>query len=364
MQIRPKPVDVAKFSSTGLVKGDLLGRKINDQKMGKALAGKANFGLAKNTWATYQTTINHIKTCQLETGKDMSLPFDEVKTLIFVGWMEARGLKSSTMSTYLSGVRNYHINQLLDAPSLRIPLVKLVLKGQKNYDQLQDRMKLGRLPVTISMLKLLKKNLGKVDWPLSEKRLFWSVATLAFAGSFRIHELCSRDESEFCEQSTLLWGDVMEGNLKLDGKEIQSLTVHVKSPKIDRVGAGDNIQVFQLGNFMCPTAAFMRYRECSNVKEDTRQPVFRLDSGACFTGKEMNRRLAILTSCLKEILPGGEVKSHSFRMGVISEMARAGHCLEDMKQVGRWSSDSWKNYCKLPLTKRAKFARNISLGAK
>ena len=133
--VQPKPALVNKFSTNGLVKGDNLARKLGDAQMGKALAEKANFGLAKNTIATYQTTINHIERCQRETGKDMSLPFDEVKTLRSVGWMEARGLKSSTMSTYLAGVRSYHIAECHDEPSLREPLVKLILKGQQNFDK-------------------------------------------------------------------------------------------------------------------------------------------------------------------------------------------------------------------------------------
>ena len=82
--VKPRPAVVSKFSSTGLVKEDMLARKVGHAKMGKALAGKANFGLAKNTMATYQTTINHLERCQRETGKDMSLPFNEVKTLQFV----------------------------------------------------------------------------------------------------------------------------------------------------------------------------------------------------------------------------------------------------------------------------------------
>ena len=331
--------------------------------MAKALAEKANYGLAKKTWETYQTAANHLETCQQETGHDMSLPFSSVKTLQFVGWMESRGLKSGTMVTYLSGVRAIHIACCYRDPCLRDPLVNQILKGQHNYDKIQDKVngKVGKLPVTITMMKLLKKNLVKADWPMDEKRLFWAVATVAFAGSFRIHELCSKKETEFCPQTTLLWNDVKLEKVRVDGKEIQSISILVKSPKVDRVGTGDNIQIFQLDNFMCPIAAFDMYKRFSGLKKNPQQPVFRFELGRCFTGQEMNRRLTLLTSCLKEIVPGGEVKSHSFRSGVISELARAGHSVEDMKQVGRWNSESWKKYCKLPLTKRAKLARDICL---
>ena len=176
-----------KFSTAGLVEMEALLGKVKNPKTAQALADKANFGLSQKTWSTYQTTINHLERCREETGADMSLPFNEEKSLEFVGWMEGRGLKSRTMSSYLSGIRMYHIARGYSDPCLRLPIIKLILKGQENWDKVQDKIngKVGRLPVTIQMMKILKKNLRKVEWPIAEKRLFWAVATLAWAGSFR-----------------------------------------------------------------------------------------------------------------------------------------------------------------------------------
>ena len=55
------------------------------------------------------------------------------------------------------------------------------------------------------------------------------------------------------------------------------------------------MQVFQLGNFMCPLEAMDRYREDMKMKEDPEMPVFRKKSGLCMTGAETNRKLDILT---------------------------------------------------------------------
>ena len=68
--------------------------------------------------------------------------------------------------------------------------------------------------------------------------------------------------------------------------------MHVKSPKIDRVGAGDTIEIFQTDNFMCPYKAFEKYRKVSSVKEKKDSPVFRTNTKKCLTGKE------IMKSCL------------------------------------------------------------------
>ena len=316
-----------KFSSKGLVSKEALYGRVKNPKTAEALAMKANFGLSKNTWATYQTTLNHLVACSEETGTDMSFPFNEEKTLEFVGWMEARGLKSGTMSTYLAGIRACHISVGYNEPCLRFPMVKLILKGQENWDRVRAKLegKVGRLPVTITMMKFLKNKLLEAKWPISEKRLFWAIATMAWSGAFRIHELCSRDRTQFDPQTTLLWGNIKMGKLQLKGKYWGTISVFVKSPKVDRVGAGDDIEIFQLDNFMCPTAAMAKYRETNKLGEDPNMPVFRLPSGQCFTGAEMNRRLSALTATMTQVVPGGQIRSHSFRSGVISEMARAGY---------------------------------------
>ena len=69
---------------------------------------------------------------------------------------------------------------------------------------------------------------------------------MAWAGSFRIYELVSRTEGSLDQQITLQWKDVKFGKVKVDGKTIQSVSVHVKSPKVDRVGAGDDIEVVEV----------------------------------------------------------------------------------------------------------------------
>ena len=255
----------------------------------------------------------------------MSLPFTPNQTLEFVGWMKARGLKSRTMSTYLSGMRMYHIAMGFHEPGLREPIVKLILKGQANLERVQELIggKVGKLAVTIELMKLIKIRLGKVNWPMEEVRLLWAVMTLGWTGSFRIHEILSRTKNTFDQQTTLQWKNVRFGRVKVDTGMVESISVHVKSPKVDKVGAGDDIEVVELGrgSFMCPIAAMEKYREISRVGEDSEMPVFRLSSGACFTGGDLNKRLKMLVGDLEVHIPGGKVTSHSFRAGVATEMA-------------------------------------------
>lgn len=246
---------------------------------------------------------------------------------------------------------------------LREPIVKLILKGQANMEKVEKLIsgKKGKLPVTINVMKLLKVRLGKVAWPMWEVRLAWAVMTAAWNGSTRIHELLSRQKNLFDPQTTLLWKDVKFVKIDIGKSEVETMVIHVKSPKIDRLGVGDDIVIAELGNFMCPLRAMRKYREVSNLEEDPNLPVFRVKSGGCFTGSEFNKQLKKLLGDLGSEIPGGVITSHSFRAGVASEMAKRGHSEEELMAVGRWSSKAYKLYMGLPLTHRATFARNIAL---
>ena len=359
----PEGVANQKFSGKGLVLVSALAGRVKDKKSAETLAHMANVGLAGRTWATYGSAVNNLRRCQAETSVDMSLPFTPNKVLEFIAWMKARKLKSRTMSSYLSGVRMFHIASGFSEGVLREPIIKLVLKGQANIEKIEKLIsgKKGKLPVTIKVMKLLKLRLGKVDWPMWEVRLAWAVMTAAWSGSTRIHELLSRKTDVYDPQTTLLWKDVKFVKVKVEETELETMVIHIKSPKIDRLGAGDDVVISELGNFMCPLRAMKNYREVSKLEEDPNLPVFRVKSGGCFTGADFNKQLKKLLGDLDSKIPGGVVTSHSFRAGVASEMAKRGHSEEELMAVGRWSSEAYKLYMGLPLTHRATFARKIAL---
>jgi hypothetical protein len=81
----------------------------------KALAKLGNLGVAKSTWSTYKTAQTMVSKCQKDTNIDMSLPFYERKTLIFIDWLvRIRGVKGATANSYLAGVRQLHVVKNID----------------------------------------------------------------------------------------------------------------------------------------------------------------------------------------------------------------------------------------------------------
>ena len=152
----------------------------------------------------------------------MSLPFNIEKTLTFVAWMmEERKIKSTSIEKYLSGLRMIHITQGFDVPCLREPIIKLILTGKKNWDNIREKLnsKSKRDPVTYEMMTFFKKTLISMPWSPRKKILFWAIITLAWNGSFRIHELLSKEAKSFDPTVTLLWKDIKADIVTLENKE-------------------------------------------------------------------------------------------------------------------------------------------------
>jgi hypothetical protein len=86
------------------------------EETARSLAALGNLGVSKTTWSTYRTAKVMLAKCETETRSDLSLPFNERKTLIFVDWLvRVRNLRGATVNLYLSGVRQLHIVSNFDA---------------------------------------------------------------------------------------------------------------------------------------------------------------------------------------------------------------------------------------------------------
>ena len=253
-----------------------------------------------------------------------------------------------------------HLAQGYDIPCLRDPIVKLILEGKKNWDNVRETLdgKVKRDPITFDMMKFFKKKLLTIEWSIQKKILFHAVTTLAWNGSFRIHELLSKESKTFDPTATLLWKDIKLDTVKMEGKDVGVISVFIKSPKTDRIGAGQRIEVFETGNFMCPFKAFKKYMASLKLGQNKNLPVFREKNGECFTGKKLSK-------CLEEIskelsAKGIKAKNHSFRAGVPTMMAKLGYTDKEIMAAGRWQSKAYLAYAKLPRLQRAKFALQLS----
>jgi hypothetical protein len=200
---------------------------------------------------------------------------------------------------------------------------------------------------------LFKKLISNSKFSNHDKALLWGVATVAFAGAFRIHEILAKTESTFDPDFTLLTSDV---TLSEDaGQEV--LHFKLKCPKESRSATATIVDVYQNEGKICPIRAFKKWRFLKF--RDPHFPLFRLESGTPLTGAKLN-------SIMKALLgPHTDPKvgffaTHSFRIGIATMLGQAGFEDQEIMATGRWSSRVFERYLKLARTKRQAAHRSAS----
>ena len=317
-----------KYSTKGGCAKQLLDSLQLPQDIAESLASLGNLGVAKSTWNTYKTAQTMLLKCEKETHIKMDIPLNNKQILVFIDWLaRSRNLKGTTINSYLSGIRQLHIINGIDPPVIRSGLVKLVLKGLANRDGIASRAEhlTGRLPMTTNVMLLLKKLIGKLELIGQDKALIWAVATLAFAGAFRISEILCKTESTFDPDFDLLGKNVRISKCQA-GKE----TIHVtlKCPKESRSKNPTIVDIFQNDGPLCPIAAMNEWKRNSCYDPDL--PAFRFHDGTPLTGAKMN---ILLGNTLGRFTDKNIWKftTHSFRIGLATELGRLGFSDEEIK---------------------------------
>ena len=107
--------------------------------------------------------------------------------VFFTTYMINTGVSKATISGYLTALRHYELAQGVAIPAQNSELSKQLMKGHENVQRnpAVSAFKKQRRPVTGLILKLFGHALAKSAKSLYEQSLYWTVALVAFWGSFR-----------------------------------------------------------------------------------------------------------------------------------------------------------------------------------
>ena len=212
------------------------------------------------------------------------------------------------------------------SPWLKPTIVKLIVTGTANCEQLRKRMeeKKGRIPITPELLKLIKIKLKASNMPRSRKRTVWLSVTFCWSGGFRIHEILSRSSDEFDPTSTLLYQDIRETVTEVNGEMLNTIRLNIKHPKEARLSAGIILDIFQIKgdlSWMCPIKAWRDWNKDKIIKSSASKPAIRMSSGLAYTGSQFNKDLKYLLSTSIDYSKE-QITSHSFQSGLASWMSK------------------------------------------
>ena len=358
--LSPKPKEICKYSSHGPYSGRTFQKYKLPPKVVSVLITAANHSLAQGTFKSYKTAERHIIRCEKDMKVKLRFPFGDKEVLTYIGWLvSTRKVSVKTVEKYLAGIRLAHLKEGHNVPVLRPEIIRIILNGLTQREKIQLRLekKAERLPVTVSVLELIRHELKKSHWPIEKKRMILTVCYITFFGSFRIHEILGKEKMTFDPQTTLLGNNLTIENW--NEKNIKVMRIWLKSPKELRKGSGIMVEIFPTNNHLCPIRAYEKWRMVSKVAKTSMKLVFRQENGKNYTGQDFNADLRKLLG--KHLnYKEGKILSHSFRSGLATMMAQNGYSDEEIMRTGRWNSSAFLMYCKLGRVKRMAIAQELA----
>ena len=332
--------------------------------LSKALVKAANNSLAAGTWMSYGAINKHLKECQASTGKRLPFPMTHASVLTLIGYLFGKtSLKSVTINNLISALRTAHLAKGHYVHSLRPDIVASLLKGRANWDSSSSSKAEERLPVTVDILKMLRLILD-LDKDMEEgyKLMIWSVCLLSFWGSFRVGEILSKKARSIDPEVDLLRQDVVLTSKKVAGKVKEFMQISLKSPKEARNNKSPVVvEVFSTGDSLCPVTAYKKYTSKVGLYR-LNSAAFRLPgNGQAFRHQRFNGDLKKL---LSPYIKYGKISGHSFRAGLATLMAAKGFKEEDIRGIGRWTSEAWLRYVKSGRVVRCRFSDKLAMAVR
>ena len=174
--------------------------------------------------------------------------------------------------------------------------------------------------------------------------MLWAALLTAFYGFLRVSEYTSLYKKSYDSTTTLLFSDM---TFTSDGAVI----IYIKASKTDPFRQGVPLRIESNGSSLCPVAAL---RHFSRVHPSRRGPLFTFHNGCFLSRKDVNFLLVSTTEGLANI------SSHSLRIGAASTAAAAGCPKWLIQALGRWSSDCFRDYIRIPSSTIKKTSKKLA----
>ncbi len=293
--------------------------------------------LAASTKKTYSSAKRrYLKFCACYNI--VPIPINEHSMCRYVAFLAEEGVSPGSIHCYLSAVRHLHIEGGWGDPAIsQMPKLELVIRGVKRARGKSGQPK-PRLPITPDLLKKLRGAwLERSASP--DDCMLWAAASLCFFGFFRAGEITIPSDSAFDSTRHLSFADVSVDNLTTPSM----LKIHLKCSKTDPFGKGVDVIVGKTSNNLCPIRAVLDYLMARGPGAG---PLF------CFqNGKPLTRVRFVdqVRDALSKVgIDCRPYSGHSFRSGAATAAARIGVQDSTIKMLGRWRSDAFQLYIKMP----------------
>lgn len=285
--------------------------------------------IANSTRQAYSNSLSKFFNFRAQNGFGNSWPAPLIDIICFIAHAFKCGFSHSSINGYLAGISFFSkINDLSDNTQKFV--VRKMLEGFKRSRGCNQD---SRLPITKELLKSLILILPNVCSSQYEVKLFSAIFSLCFHAFLRVGEVAisNKNNEHVLDFHNLL---VFPNSLQL----------YIASSKTDQTGQGTYLTVqAQQDLSLCPVKLLKDY---ISERSNHAGPLF------CHFDKSPMSRYqisAVLSKGLQKLgIPKMHYSTHSFRIGAASTYSMLGYTDEAIMSLGRWKSNSYKRYIRIP----------------
>jgi hypothetical protein len=310
-------------------------------------------GLAQSTVKIYSSGVKKYTAYCMRVGR-VPLPTSEELITGFVATLAKKNLSYASVRTYLSAIRYHQIACGHGDPGIsQMSWLEYTLKGIRKdeaHTQAAKRSR-DRQPVTPRILRRLFEVWKKLPI-IRDAKMLWAATCLAFYGFLRVGEFTSPSSNSFDKEVYLSLADI-----SVDSPSAPSvLFVRLKQSKTDQLRQGVTIVLGKSEQFpLCPLSAVLSYMV---VMGRSRGPLFIWKNGQFLTRE--NFVAAVRKALEAADLDASTFNGHSFRIRAATTAASRG--MEDsmIKTLGRWESEAYQRYVKIPRQQLAYYTKILA----
>ena len=290
--------------------------------------------MAENTWKAYKIGTSKLQQFRQEYQLANTYPVPVEQLLNFIAFLSIKNISASSIALYLSGISHLHKSgNMVDTTKFF-----MVCKALEGLRRVNPTNKDPRSPITFEILIKLIRALPSICFSKFENHLFQAAFSLAFFGLLRVGEFTSANRVG--PNKAILQLE----HAQISKSKPKSINLTISRSKTDQKGQSVILNIpSQKSGDTCPVHLLETYLSkrpnCGNLD------LFIHENGQPLTRYQFN---AVLLKALKFAdINTGHFRSHSFRIGMATEMASRGVPPESIQKGGRWKSQAYTRYIRI-----------------
>ena len=289
--------------------------------------------LAPSTRQGYKRAIQAYTTHAQAKSTQPTFPARDDTVISFICHMHQQHYAPATITTYISALS--FVNKMFGRPPLtQTFLINKLLEGCRKLNPKTDT----RRPITTHILRQLLAALHNTQRVHYNRVLLTAMWLLAFHGFLRIGEISARSQA-----SSHIPLQLNDCSITKAAGKLKHMDIHIQGAKHSK-GQSFHIQISATNTQYCPVLAMHNYL---TLAKPTSGPLFQFPGPIAVTRHYFDQQLHLALQSAG--YDTKTYKGHSFRIGAASEaVATLGLSEHQVQKLGRWKSDAFKSYIRIP----------------